>query len=149
MLVVTNYPGISNGLVSDLTTSLVINNVAEKFGSVELVNLFSLVGGLKNQATYETGFTKVTDQVTLLEANKADVIVIATGSYGLNDKYGKVRQLELLKQLTSSGLEAKIQWLVNNEGKPAHPLSMRHEWKVDSKKQYNSFDTIITEIIVN
>lgn len=130
-LVVTNYPGISDGLCCDLTTNLVINNcVAQGFGSAKLVNLFSLIGGVENKKQYSDGFTAATDQVIILEANKADVVIIATGAYGIKDKSGSLRQLELIQQLKKAGLSSKIEWLVNAQGRPAHPLSTRHDWQL-------------------
>lgn len=135
VLVITNFPGISDGLVSDLTTSLVINNVAvQGFGSVKLVNLFSLVGGLGTKDAYTTGFLAATDQVILLEASKVNTIVIATGSFGSSDKRGKQRQQELLRQLKDIDLSNKIKWLVDENGKAVHPLITRQGWKLSSKK---------------
>lgn len=132
-LVITNYPGISDGLCSDLTTSLIINNCVEQgFGSVKLVNLFSLIGGLARDSQYSDGFTAVTDQVTLVEAGKADVVIMATGSFGTGNKYGKQRQEELLKALKTAEMMAKVEWLVNEQGKPAHPISTRANWQLSS-----------------
>ncbi|BEI48654.1 hypothetical protein AWA2013_00600 [Lactiplantibacillus plantarum] len=129
VLVITNFPGISDGLVSDLTTSLVINNVAvQGFGSVKLVNLFSLVGGLGTKDAYTAGFLAATDQVILLEASKVNTIVIATGSFGSSDKRGKQRQQELVNQLETADLMGKVKWLVNSQGKPVHPLNSRRKW---------------------
>lgn len=129
VLVITNFPGSSDGLVSDLTTSLVINNVAvQGFGSVKLANLFSLVGGLAAKDAYTAGFVAATDQVILLEASKVNTVVIATGSFGSNNKRGKQRQNELLNQLKKADLIKKVKWLVDGHGKPVHPLSSRKEW---------------------
>jgi len=132
-LVITNYPGISDGLRSDLTTSLVINNcVAQGFGAVKLVNLFSLIGGIGNKKRYSDGFTTATDQVIILEANKADKVIVGTGAFGVNNKYGKQRQEELLQELKKTGVTSKIEWLVNDQGKPAHPISVRTKWSLSS-----------------
>ena len=120
VLVITNFPGISDGLVSDLTTSLVINNVA--------VQGFSLVGGLGTKDAYTAGFLAATDQVILLEASKVNTIVIATGSFGSSDKRGKQRQQELVNQLETADLMGKVKWLVNSQGKPVHPLNSRRKW---------------------
>lgn len=129
VLVITNFPGSSDGLVSDLTTSLVINNVAvQGFGSVKLANLFSLVGGLGAKDAYTAGFVAATDQVILLEASKVNTVVIATGSFGSNNKRGKQRQNELLNQLKKADLISKVKWLVDGHGKAVHPLSSRKEW---------------------
>ncbi|MBS0979048.1 DUF1643 domain-containing protein, partial [Levilactobacillus brevis] len=44
-MVITNYPGQSDGVVMDLTTMLVVNQVSEMgFDGVVMVNLFSKLG---------------------------------------------------------------------------------------------------------
>lgn len=54
--------------------------------------------------------------------------MIATGSFGSNNKRGKQRQNELLNQLKKADLISKVKWLVDGHGKPVHPLSSRKEW---------------------
>ncbi|MCY9806095.1 DUF1643 domain-containing protein [Lentilactobacillus senioris] len=134
IMVITNHPGKSDGVTTDLTTSLIINNVkAMNFNKVVMTNLFSKIS-LANEpnGVSTSSFTSSTDMITLLEAKEVETIVIATGSFPRNNKLACKRQQELIEQLKQAGLEDKLQVLVDGTNKPVHPLAtgVRNGWSM-------------------
>lgn len=132
VMVVTNYPGESDGVTMDLTTSLIINNVRELgFNKVVMVNLFSKMGLVHgDQRLLKDGITASTNMVTLIEANNVEQIIMATGSFPQNNKIAFIRQNELIEQLKKAGFGNKINFLVDCDGKRVHPLAsiIRKKW---------------------
>ncbi|MCT3248883.1 DUF1643 domain-containing protein [Lactiplantibacillus plantarum] len=135
-MVITNYPGHSDGIVMDLTTMLVVNRVSSLgYDGVVMVNLFSKLGLKANPKGLIEGADSVTDQVILLEANEVAQIIIATGSFPKLNVMAKKRQAQIISSIKKAGFEKKLALLCDSSGKLAHPLAakVRKQWILTEK----------------
>ncbi|MBS0948601.1 DUF1643 domain-containing protein [Levilactobacillus brevis] len=132
-MVITNYPGQSDGVVMDLTTMLVVNQVsALGFDGVVMVNLFSKLGLKGHPKELIEGTDSVTDQVILLAANDVTQIIIATGSFPKQNPLAAGRQAEIIDGIKKAGFGKKLVFLCDSTGKLAHPLAakVRKQWEL-------------------
>lgn len=132
-MVITNYPGQSDGVVMDLTTMLVVNQVsALRFDGVVMVNLFSKLGLKGHPKELIEGADSVTDQVVLLVANDVTKIIIATGSFPKQNLLAAERQAEIIDGIKKAGFGKKLVFLCDSTGKLAHPLAakVRKKWVI-------------------
>lgn len=140
-MVITNYPGQSDGVVMDLTTMLVVNQVsALEFDGVVMVNLFSKLGLKGHPKELIEGTDSVTDQVILLSANDVSQIIVATGSFPKQNVLAAERQAEIIDGIKKAGFEKKLVFLCDSTGKLAHPLAakVRKQWElVEAPKEAN------------
>ena len=125
-------PSISDEIMTDYTTMLVINNLRKlDFGAVDIVNLFSDVTGSRAVKGIVVDVEKLNDQYIVAAAEKADAIIIAWGTIGESNKSIKKRQELLLEQLLP--FSVKMQQIQDLKGKIGfHPLSpqVRGAWQL-------------------
>ncbi len=129
-LIIMKNPSSSELLESDLTTMLVINNLAKlDYGSVIVCNLMSTI-----QAPYNCDTTskehKENFEEILKQAKGVDYIIIGWGSYGVGNVKAQSLQSELLEKLLP--YKDKIMYIANprNPKSPVHPLfpQVRSNW---------------------
>ena len=126
-------PSSADSIVIDLTTQLVINNLSQLgFGSVDIVNLYSIVGKLTVKGEDEE--TKIENIKSIMQsADKSTKIILAYGAIGNSNKTVAKRIKELTASLTSYG--EKLVFLTDiDEEKLYHPLvpSLRNKWYLKS-----------------
>ncbi|AYM01488.1 DUF1643 domain-containing protein [Levilactobacillus yiduensis] len=132
-MIITNFPGSSDGVVMDLTTMLIVNHVSQLgFDGVVMVNLFSALGINENPKLMTRGVDSVTDQVILLSANEVKQVILATGSFTNQNVMAQKRQYSIINGLKKAGFDKKLAMLCDGSGKPAHPLAakVRKDWHI-------------------
>ncbi len=140
-LIIMKNPSSSELLESDLTTMLVINNLAKlDYGSVTLCNILS-----KIQPPYECDFTTKEHTENFQEivklAKGVDYIIIGWGSFGVGNQQVKDVQDELITELLP--YKEKLMYIANprNPRMPVHPLypQVRSNWLL---KPYSDIATL-------
>lgn len=130
--VISLNPALSDTLIMDTTSSLVVNNVAklEEFGGVSIVNLFSiLTPKLHMQRAREIDINNLdNDNYIKKAADEASVIVLAWGRAADTNVriYNRANQvIELLKNH-----KEKLRVITDGERVAWHPLSpsVRSSW---------------------
>lgn len=125
-------PCLANTIITDTTTSLVVNNIAnlEEFGGVTIVNLFSiLTNKLDFRLAKDTDFNDLqNDNYIKKAADDASMVILAWGKGAdTNAKiYNRAQQvLELL-----SDQKEKLRVISDGERVGVHPLTpqVRAEW---------------------
>jgi len=124
-------PSSADGIVIDLTTQLVVNNLSKlDYGSVDILNLYSMVGRLSTKA--ETEEVKIENLKAIMSSiDKSTKVILAYGAIGKSNKTVQKRIEEILNTLKSYG--DKVFFLSDVEGeKLLHPLvpSVRHKWNL-------------------
>lgn len=122
-------PSSADGIVIDLTTQLVVNNLSKlDYGSVDILNLYSMVGRLSTRA--ETEEVKIENLKAIMSSiDKSTKVILAYGAIGKSNKTVQKRIDELLNSLES--YSDKVFFLSSVEGeKLLHPLvpSVRNVW---------------------
>ena len=140
MLIMKN-PSIADTVSLDATTINVINNLVKlNFGSVDIVNLYSLISS-KLRFSSDMGINhSENDHFIRKYAEKADIIIIAWGKIG-NSKVVQLRQNELLQLI--SPYQDKIHIICDKKGnKGLHPLCplIKHEWILEKIGKGESSD---------
>lgn len=134
-------PCISNNILLDLTSCLVLNNVArlEEYGGVIVVNLYSKLTSklcTKWFAPEELN-DPVNDSYIRRAAEDSDIVIAAWGKSGENNQQIAERVEEVLGVL--GGLENKIHYIADCGGRVGiHPLtpSIRDEWFLVPLREY-------------
>ena len=125
-------PCLSDNIVTDTTTSLVVNNVAMlgEFGGVSIVNLFSLLTPkLQMRLAKDIDINDYGNDTYIKKAaDEASVVILAWGKGAeLN-----VRITNRAKQVIEllSGQEEKLKLISDGKRKGIHPLtpSVRSQW---------------------
>lgn len=129
-------PCMADTIVTDTTTFLVVNNLAvlERFGGVEIVNLYS-------KLTSKLNFRWNTDQKLNEEENNSYIqqaaaecneIIIAWGRADRSNQRVEKRVREVLELLKP--YREKISVISDGERKNLHPLTpaVRNQWKLES-----------------
>ena len=98
-------PCESDGIITDTTTSLVINNVArlEEFGGVAIVNLYSMLTSKLNfkwNADSDLNHEE-NDGYIMKAAEEASKVILAWGRAEDTNKRVEERACELIKKLSS------------------------------------------------
>ncbi len=129
-LVVMKNPSSSEVLETDLTTMLVINNLAKlDYGTVCLCNLLSKINAphIVDGSTKE--HTENVEEIKKL-AKTVDYIIIGWGTYGEGNKKVTDIQEQLIEELKP--YKDKLMYIVNPRfpSKKVHPLcpSVRSNW---------------------
>ncbi len=139
-LVIMKQPSSSELLESDLTTMLVINNLAKlDYGTVVLCNLHS-----KLQPPYTSDrqqeHTENINEI-LKQAKFVDYIIIGWGTYGVGNIKVQELQSELIERLTP--FKEKLMYIANpkNTKSPVHPLypQVRSNWLLTPYKDIATF----------
>lgn len=141
--VISLNPALSDTIVTDTTTSLVVNNIAKigEFGGVSIVNLFSLLTPkLHMQRTRDIDINDLdNDNYIKKAADEASVIILAWGRAGDTNVriYNRADQvIELLKNH-----QGKFRVITDGNRVALHPLtpSVRAKWVlVDAKEWLDS-----------
>lgn len=131
-------PCLSDNIVTDTTTSLVVNNIAklEDFGGVSIVNLFSLLTPkLQMRWARDIDINDYGNDTYIKKAaDEASTVILAWGKGAeLN-----VRITNRAKQVIEllSGQEEKLKVISDGERSGIHPLtpSCRSRWVLESFK---------------
>ncbi|GLI56408.1 DUF1643 domain-containing protein [Propionigenium maris DSM 9537] len=124
-------PSDADGIVVDLTTQLVINNLSKlDYGSVDILNLYSMIGRLATRAETEEAKTENLKAI-MQSCDKATKIILAYGAIGKSNKTVKERIDELLSSLEA--YKDKVFYLTDKGGETLyHPLvpSVRLQWEL-------------------
>ena len=118
-------PSLSDNIMTDTTTTLVVNNIArlEKFGGVVIVNLYSL---LTNKLNFrwnsdEDLIDEETDSYLIRAAEECDSIIIAWGKAGENHPRIMNRAKAVLDLL--SPYKEKFLFISDGKRNGLHPLT--------------------------
>ncbi|MCE5041841.1 DUF1643 domain-containing protein [Mammaliicoccus sciuri] len=99
--IITMYPHLDGVLSLDLTTVLILNQLAnsEQYGAVYLVNLFSNIKTPENLKHIKEPFDKHTDIYLMKAISESETIILAYGVYAKRPVVGeRVEQvMEILK----------------------------------------------------
>ncbi len=138
-LVIMKNPSLSEAIETDLTTMLVINNLAKlDYGSATICNLMSNINKLKTLDTHQKEHIENIKEI-VKQAKSVDYIIIAWGSCGVgSDKISNI-QNEVIQSLEV--YKDKLMYLANPKEtvKLVHPLfpAVRSNWLL---KQYVPID---------
>lgn len=130
-------PCESDGIITDTTTSLVINNVArlENFGGVAIVNLYSMLTSKLNfkwNADSDLNHEE-NDGYIMKAAEEASKVILAWGRAEDTNKRVEERAGELIKKL--SKYKDKLYVISDGAGRYGmHPLTpaLRNRWLLES-----------------
>ena len=139
LAVIALNPAIADTLIQDMTTYLIVTNVArlEKYGGVVILNLYSkLTSKLNFRWNSDEDLNDLeNDNFIKKYAEECDAVVLAWGKSGevnqrINERISQV--MELL-----SGFESKLLQITNGIRTGIHPLcpSVRHEWFLEEVKE--------------
>ena len=124
-------PCLSDNIITDTTTSLVVNNVArlEEYGGVEVVNLYSkLTTKLRFTESDEELNDKENDSYILKSVETSSKTIIAWGRASNNNARIEERAVNVLNML--EGHKEKLYMISDGTRNLLHPLtpSIRGEW---------------------
>lgn len=122
LAIVMISPSEASSIELDHTTLRVINNSYRLgYGSVSIVNLFSVIGNFDSE--YNKDIDKENAKVIEKVATEADIVVYAPGVGRITNKYFIRRQNQVLDILAP--FENKLRCLTNEQGDARfqHPLS--------------------------
>ena len=130
-MVIMINPSSSNSIQCDLTTMLTINNLSKlDFGSVDILNLYSMVGKLSVRLERED--TKVENMKCIHQSlDKCTRAILAFGSIGKSNKTVNKRINELISSLEA--YKDKVYYLADStKEKLLHPLvpEVRSSWNL-------------------
>jgi len=147
--VVMLNPCSADCIVTDTTTSLVVNNVAslEKYGGVEIVNLYSMLTSKLNfrwNSDNDLNHPE-NDNYILTAAKESEAVIVAWGRAADENKriIGRVEQVMKLLEPFSE----KLMCISYGENSGFHPLTpcVRSRWtlvKYEYKKPYDKIEVI-------
>lgn len=143
-LVIMKNPSSDELLETDLTTMLVMNNLAKlDYGSVTLCNLISNISAphVINPSSKE--HTENFEEI-LKCAKAVDYIIIGWGTYGVGNIKVQTIQDELLKQLADC--KEKLMYIANPKApsNPVHPLYplVRSNWLLQPLSNIKEFEQL-------
>ena len=127
-------PCIADNIITDTTTSLVVNNIArlEKYGGVNIVNLFSLLTSKLNFRwnSDEDLNNPENDAYIKKAALESDVIILAWGKSADSNQRIAARAEHVVAMLAE--YKDKMMIITDGEKKSIHPLtpSARQYWEL-------------------
>lgn len=128
-------PCLSDNIITDTTTTLVVNNVArlEKYGGVEIVNLYSLLTtklSFRWNAEEELNDPENDDYIQKA-ANECEVVILAWGRGLLNNRRAIERVVTVLELLKPHA--EKLFVITDGERTGFHPLTptLRSQWTLE------------------
>ena len=132
--VITLNPCMADTIVTDTTTYLIVNNVAnlERFGGVEIVNLFSMLTKKLNFRWNST--EEMTDETNdgfiQKSANDCESVIIAWGKCAETNMHINERAIEVINLLEE--FHDKMYLLDDGEKVGCHPLfpGLRKSWNL-------------------
>lgn len=135
--VITIAPSEDYNVTSDLTTSLITNNVSMLgFGGFTLTNLISKVGAnIKKVKGTKNLWDSETDRIIIESAQKADKIILAWGKFTETRKKFAERE-ETVMTLLQPFEDKTYQITDGNERDFLHPLTpaIRQGWVLKAQK---------------
>ena len=129
-IIMTN-PSAADLLTLDYTTLYILNNISRlDFGAVDIVNMTSRITTKLNvKEDLNTELEPANAEFIIKSAEKSDVIIIAWGKLGENNK--KVRQVESSILTLLSPYKDKLRYIASTQGDYGfHPLApqIRFQW---------------------
>ena len=127
-------PCIADNIITDTTTSLVVNNIArlEKYGGVNIVNLFSLLTSKLNFRwnSDEDLNDPENDHYIKKAALESDIIILAWGKSADSNQRIAARAERVVAMLAE--YKDKMMIITDGEKKSIHPLtpSARQYWEL-------------------
>jgi len=125
-------PCIADNIINDLTTNLVVNNIArlEKYGGVIIVNLFSMLTSKLNfrwNSDQDLNLPE-NDECIKKSANESDVIVLAWGKSADSNQRIAARAEHVVAMLAEH--RDKMMIITDGDKRMIHPLtpSCRSYW---------------------
>ena len=134
--VITLNPALSDNIVMDTTTALVVNNVArlKEFGGVTIVNLFSLLTPkLDFRLNADADLNESNnDNFIKKAAEESEAVILAWGRGASNNQRIADRADKVIALLEP--YRSKLYVLSDGERESLHPLtpSLRKEWIIQS-----------------
>lgn len=124
-------PCLSDNIITDTTTSLVVNNIArlKEYGGVEIVNLYSvLTNKLRFIESDEELNDKENDSYILKSVETSSKTIIAWGKSTTSNTKIEERAIEVLNLLKE--YEEKLYVISDNTRTGLHPLTptIRNNW---------------------
>ena len=134
--VIALNPCCADNIFSDLTTNLIMNNVArlEHYGGVEIVNLFSMLTPKLNfrwNSPAELNDLQ-NDSYILKAAEECQIVILAWGKGANSNINIEGRTIEVINLLQK--YKEKLFVLADQNGRTGlHPLTpiLRNEWKLE------------------
>ncbi|MFH0716859.1 DUF1643 domain-containing protein [Staphylococcus delphini] len=128
--VITMYPHLDGILSLDLTTVLILNQLAnsERYGAVYLVNLFSNIKTPENLKYIKEPYDEHTDIHLMKVISESDTVILAYGSYAKRSVV--VERIEQVMEMLKSHIK-KVKQLINPAtNEIMHPLNpkTRQKW---------------------
>jgi hypothetical protein len=132
-------PCLSDNIVTDTTTALVVNNIArlERYGGVMIINLFSKLTTKLNfrwNSDEELNGTE-NDAYIKKAAEECDVTILAWGKGVSTNKRIEKRVDEVMKLIKEH--ESKLYFITDGDRVGLHPLtpSIRSHWRLQAFQQ--------------
>ena len=129
-------PCLSDNIVTDTTTSLVVNNIAklQDFGGVSIVNLFSiLTPKLQMRSARDIDINDYGNDTYISKAaSEASIVVLAWGRGAENNARISNRVDQVLELLSEQ--KEKLRVISDGKREGIHPLtpSCRHGWALEN-----------------
>jgi len=134
--VITMNPSLSDNIITDTTTTLVVNNIARlgEFGGVIIVNLYSLLTSkldFRWNADEEL-ISPENDTYIKKAADESDVVILAWGKAAANNQRIAERVERVLSILETH--KSKLWTITDGEREMTHPLfpAVRSGWNLKS-----------------
>ena len=134
--VITMNPSLSDNIITDTTTTLVVNNIARlgEFGGVIIVNLYSLLTSkldFRWNADEELNSPE-NDTYIKKAADESDVVILAWGKGAANNQRIADRVEQVLSILEP--YKSKLWTITDGEREMTHPLfpAVRSSWNLKS-----------------
>ena len=146
LAIVMLVPSGASGIELDTTTQLVLNNAARlDYGAVSILNLFATL----NDFALKQAEKEDTENLNAIvkEAEKADIIVYASGVGKAKSKVFQQRQEQVLSALVP--FAEKLHCLCNEDGKARlqHPLSPAvRVWHLSQLKLAEVIPTAVVDL---
>lgn len=136
-------PGISCGPIEDLTTNLCSSNLARsEYGSMEVVNLFSLVQTSSDpKNSFINAYDESTDDYIMKAAKKADSVILAYGSIVKTNRKAYVRAVDIVEKLEKTEKEKLCCITDFLHRQFLHPLDVqiRNEWVLEKNESPSAY----------
>lgn len=132
--VICLQPSLSDNIIQDTTTTLIVNNIArlESYGGVVILNLYSM---LTNKLSFRFNSDddlshKENDDCILKAAEECDVVVLAWGKGGDTNERIAQRAERVIQMLLP--FEDKLYVISDGEREFLHPLTpkLRNSWEL-------------------
>ncbi len=137
-------PCIAYNIITDTTTSLVVNNVArlEKYGGVVIVNLYSVLTTKLNfkEEDADSFNDQINDTYIVKAAEESKTVILAWGRSADSNQHISERAVEVFNLLVP--YEDKLHVISDGVRFGIHPLtpSVRNTWRVEKVSLSNMME---------